>query len=329
MILAADANLRLVERAATLIPMLRERAAAAEQARRLPPDTFDALSDADVFRMTAPKRFGGYEADFLTQCQVLAELARGCPSASWVSTIFSAMSWLVSTFPDEVQEEVFASGDPRISGVFSPTGIAVRTDGGFVVSGRWGFNTGGHGAAWTVLNAVHTREDGMAVPMCVLTRSRDLTRLDDWHASGMAATGSSTVVAEDLFVPSARVQPLPEMIEARFPARQNAGHPYFNYPLTTPSCTRRPRWSCTAACCAAWNRIRRCIEPGRREARAPLRASSVGHGTGAAPNVSCRPSDSVALTNIPPGEPSLSGRTTIVTLSPGAKVVRVHPRRPR
>jgi hypothetical protein len=27
------------------------------------------------------------------------------------------------------------------------------------------------------------------------------------------------------------VQPLPEMIEARFPARQNAGHPYFNYPL--------------------------------------------------------------------------------------------------
>ena len=220
----------LVQRAAALVPMLRDRAEAAERARRLPQETFDALSEADVFRMTAPKRYGGYEADFLTQCEVLAEIARGCPSSSWVATILSAMSWLVGTFPDEAQEEIFASRDPRISGVFSPTGTAVRKDGGFVVSGRWGFNTGGHGSDWTVVNAVLAEGD-MGVPMCVLARSRDLRRLDDWHASGMAATGSSTVVAEDLFVPAYRVMALPDMIEARYPARHNAGNPYFNYPL--------------------------------------------------------------------------------------------------
>lgn len=231
MIPAADSRTGLIERAAALVPTLRERADAAERARRLPPETFDTLGAADVFRMTAPKRFGGYEADFATQCEVLAEVARGCPSASWVATIFSAMSWLVSTFPDDVQEEVFASGDPRISGVFSPTGIAVRTHDGYVINGRWGFNTGGHGSQWTVINAVHTRDNGMGVPMCVLTPSRDLKRLDDWHASGMAATGSSTVVAEDLFVPAVRVQPLPEMIEGRFPASRNAANPYFRYPL--------------------------------------------------------------------------------------------------
>ena len=49
----------LVERAAALVPLLRNGAAAAESARRLPQATFDALSEADVFRMTAPKRFGG------------------------------------------------------------------------------------------------------------------------------------------------------------------------------------------------------------------------------------------------------------------------------
>ncbi len=104
--------------------------------------------------MTAPKRYGGAEADFQTQCDVLAHLARGCPSTSWVATIFSAMSWLAATFPDQAQEEIFADRDPRISGVFSPTGTGVRKDGGLVVSGRWGFNTGCHGARWTVLNAV-------------------------------------------------------------------------------------------------------------------------------------------------------------------------------
>jgi len=55
---------RLVSQAAALVPTLRASMAAAEQARRLPREVFDELAAADVFRMTAPKRFGGLEADF-------------------------------------------------------------------------------------------------------------------------------------------------------------------------------------------------------------------------------------------------------------------------
>jgi alkylation response protein AidB-like acyl-CoA dehydrogenase len=192
--------------------------------------TFDTLAEAGIFAMTAPRRYGGAEVDFQTQCDVLAEIARGCPSTSWVCTIFSATSWLASTFPDEAQEEVFADRDPRISGVFSPTGTGVPTDGGLLVSGRWGFNTGCHGARWTVLNAVvGTGPD--AVPTCVLARSRDLHIVDDWHATGMSATGSNTIVAENVFVPGHRCMPLPDMLDARYPARHNSGGPYFNHPL--------------------------------------------------------------------------------------------------
>ena len=221
----------LVDRVRALVPMLRDRAPGAERARRVPAESFDALSEAGVFKMTAPKRFGGYEADFQTQCDVLAEVARGCPSTSWVSTIFSAMSWLVGVFPDETQQEILGSGDPRIAGVFSPTGTATPKDGGFVVKGRWGFNTGCAGAEWTVVNAVAPGDSGPGMPMCVLVPSRELTFLDDWHASGMAATGSNTVVANDVFVPAHRVLPLPALIEARYPERHNSHNPYFNYPL--------------------------------------------------------------------------------------------------
>jgi len=221
----------LVERAAALVPMLRENAVAAEKARRVPEESLDALSRAGVFKMTAPKAHGGLEADFQTQCDVLAEIARGCPSTSWVATIFSAMSWLASVFPDEAQQEIFATGDPRISGVFSPTGTAVPTSGGLIVNGRWGFNTGCHGADWTVLNAVLAEG---SMPMCVIARSKDLTILDDWHASGMSATGSNTIVAENVFVPAYRSLPLPDMLEAKYPtARHNARNPYFNHPLAS------------------------------------------------------------------------------------------------
>ena len=218
----------LVERAAALVPMLRESAVATEAARRVPAGHFDALSEVGVFRMTAPKRFGGYEVDFQTQCDVLAEIARGCPSTSWVGTIFSAMSWLAGVFPDEAQEELFATRDLRMSGALAPTGTVTRTDGGVVINGRWPFNTGCHGAEWTLLNTVPTDEDG--VPTTVVVPSSELTIVDDWHASGMAGTGSNTVVADNVFVPAHRTLPLQDMLDGTYPARHNADNPYFTYP---------------------------------------------------------------------------------------------------
>ena len=228
-VLADSSAHTLVARAAALVPALRAAAPAAERARRIPGESLDALSEIGVFKMCAPARFGGLEADFQTQCDVLAEVARGCPSTSWVATIYSAMSWLAGVFPDETQEEVLGVGDPRISGVFSPTGKAVAVDGGFRVNGRWGFNTGCHGSRWTVVNVV--TDDGAGPPACMLVESRELTIVDDWYASGMSATGSNTVVAENLFVPARRALLLPDMIEGRYPQRHNSANPYFNYPL--------------------------------------------------------------------------------------------------
>jgi len=115
--------------------------------------------------------------------------------------------------------------------VFSPTGTAVRKDDGFVVNGRWPYNTGCHGAQWTVVVALATRDGGDPVPYCILVPSRELTILDDWYASGMAGTGSNTVVADGVFVPAHRALPLPDMVDGRYPERRSSGNPYFNYPL--------------------------------------------------------------------------------------------------
>ena len=221
----------VVTRTLALVPRLAEKAAATESAKRVLPEQFDVLAEAGIFRMTAPRKYGGDEVDFQTQCDVLAHVARGCPSSSWVATIFSAMSWLAATLPDDAQEEIFGSRDPRISGVFSPTGTAVPVEGGYRVSGRWGFNTGGQGSNWTIVNAL-LGSGKEALPLCVMVKASELSRLDDWHASGMAGTGSHTVVADDIFVPARRVQPLPSMIEATYtPNRHNAANPYFNLPL--------------------------------------------------------------------------------------------------
>jgi alkylation response protein AidB-like acyl-CoA dehydrogenase len=214
-------------RTRALVPYFRERAADAERARRVAPEGFEALAEAGILRMCAPRKYGGDELDFRTQCEVLAELARACPSTSWVATILSAMAWMVGTFPDQAQEEILAEGDPRVSGVFSPTGTLQPVSGGYRISGRWGYNTGGHGSNWTIVNAMLGE-----LPISAILRSSELTRLDDWDAMGMTATGSDTVVADDVFVPAHRTQPLPGMINGDYTAeRHNADEPYFRLPL--------------------------------------------------------------------------------------------------
>jgi 3-hydroxy-9,10-secoandrosta-1,3,5(10)-triene-9,17-dione monooxygenase len=57
----------LLARARALVPVLRERAGAADTARRMPDETLADLLDAGIFRIVQPRRFGGYQVvDFRT-----------------------------------------------------------------------------------------------------------------------------------------------------------------------------------------------------------------------------------------------------------------------
>ncbi|MDN5860497.1 MAG: acyl-CoA dehydrogenase, partial [Pseudonocardia sp.] len=53
----------LLGRAAELVPLLREHAERGERDRRLADEVVDALRSAGMFRLTAPRRVGGYEVD--------------------------------------------------------------------------------------------------------------------------------------------------------------------------------------------------------------------------------------------------------------------------
>jgi alkylation response protein AidB-like acyl-CoA dehydrogenase len=218
-----------LDHATAMVDGLREQAVATERSRRVSEATFDDLADAGILGMCAPAKYGGAQLDFKSQIDVLAELARGCPSTSWVATILSALAWMAATYPDQAQEEVFGDGDHRVSGVLAPVGTLTAAPGGYTLNGKWGFNTGGDGSKWTVLGAMSG-----PMPHAVIVRSSELDRQDDWFASGMAGTGSSSVIADDVFVPDHRVQALPAMINGEYPDdRHNAGDPYFNLPLAT------------------------------------------------------------------------------------------------
>jgi alkylation response protein AidB-like acyl-CoA dehydrogenase len=54
----------LLSRAAELRPLLQANAARGEEDRRIAEESIQALTDAGLFRITIPKRFGGDEVDW-------------------------------------------------------------------------------------------------------------------------------------------------------------------------------------------------------------------------------------------------------------------------
>ncbi|MEV4118626.1 acyl-CoA dehydrogenase family protein [Micromonospora sp. NPDC049645] len=232
----APAKTELVHRASELVPLLREKALWMDENRQMHTDVIDALTSADLLKMRVPVRYGGFESDMETVVDVLAELGRGDGSTSWTAAVWAISTWMLGLFPDEVQDEVFATPDVRISGILSPGAVAVPTDGGYIVNGKWSFNTGAQQSTWNTNAAVTPTEDGGFAPVMTLIPIADLHVIDDWHTSGMRGSGSVTTIAKDLFVPAERVLQMGPVLQGQHLSKLNASAPIFNAPFMPTAC---------------------------------------------------------------------------------------------
>lgn len=222
----------LVSRVAAVAPVVKANAAWAAEHRTLHPDTFAALTDAGVFRMRAPARYGGYESNARTMVEVAETIARADGSAAWVAATSWIPSWVVGLFPDEVQDEVFAEPDVRLCATIGPgTATAEPVPGGVVVNGSWPFISGAAGSRWQQIMAILLDPDGEPYPVLGIAPTSELEIVDDWHSSGLRGTGSVTTVARDLFVPLERTVPMPALLGGWSASRLNADVPMYRAPL--------------------------------------------------------------------------------------------------
>ncbi|MBO1413354.1 acyl-CoA dehydrogenase family protein [Streptomyces sp. FH025] len=227
----APTGAELVDRATKLIPLLQKHALWSDQNRRLHDEVVEALADAGFYRMRTPARYGGFESDARTMVDVSAELARGDGAVGWTTQVSWIPTWMAGMFPDEVQDEVFSTPDVRLCGTLSPTGMATPVDGGYRVNGRWGFISGALHSHWQEIIVMAPTPDGGMQPLMGLVPMSDLAIVDDWHAAGLRGSGSVSTVAEDLFVPEARMIPLGAILQGQSASVANADSPMFRAPL--------------------------------------------------------------------------------------------------
>jgi alkylation response protein AidB-like acyl-CoA dehydrogenase len=214
-----------------LVPLLRERAVAADRDRRIDPDTYRRLEDAGFFHILKPKKYGGLELSEHEHARVAMTLARGCASTAWVFSILSSDNIAILAYPEQVQDDIWGTNSyATLAGNtnLNPKATAVPVPGGYRLTGQWGFCSGSDFSPWLIFNApvsdAGAGEDGTG-HMFIVPRA-DAVLIDDWFPTGMRATGSRSYAVDDVFVPGHRVQATRDTVHKL--AERRALHPTFD-----------------------------------------------------------------------------------------------------
>lgn len=194
----------LLARVAALAPTIEEKSAASEAAGTMVPEMVEAIREAGLFRLWSAREVGGYDVSLRDQLEVLMAVARADMSACWTLMIgASGSAILAARLPDEGIARLFDRGDwPTAASSLTPGGRARRCEGGYRVSGRWGFGSGIRHARGVMCNSVV--EDAAAdgpEQVAAFVPVDEVTILDDWQVSGLRATGSNSYAVDDVFVP--------------------------------------------------------------------------------------------------------------------------------
>lgn len=203
---AIPTEAELVARAEAMIPWLREKADAVEQARMVPKDTMRAFQEAGFFRILQPKRWGGYEMNPNVLNKVLMELARGCPSSAWNVMVLGVHPFEVGLLDHRCGDELWGKDDFRlVSSSYAPFGTVTRVEGGYRLNGEWLTSSGcDHTNGGAFVGGRVKMDNGELEFRSFWVQRSDYSIVDDWFVVGLAGTGSKKLILKDVFVPDYR-----------------------------------------------------------------------------------------------------------------------------
>jgi indole-3-acetate monooxygenase len=205
-----------VARARALQPLLAAHGPEMDRRQELTPEVVDALAEADFFRLLTPKHLGGQATPLHVYAEICETIAQADASVGWCVNQGNVSVMSSATYLDPAEAEALF-GDRRSGlawGAQHAKARAVKTQGGWRVSGSWDFASGSRHAP--LLGAhVPAYEANGTTPRLGPNGKQEIRTLlfpkgearinrEDWAAMGLRATGSDTYTVDRLFVPDAR-----------------------------------------------------------------------------------------------------------------------------
>ena len=204
-----------IETVRSLAPRIRELASFNEVAGDVSSEITDALREAGIYSLLAPTVLGGGTTNGEIHPSALIEVIETLTAADG-STGWSVMaqmtgigSWL-ALLPDEGVEVILRSADYRTAGQIPLVGRAVAVQGGYRVTGNFGFASGSSSAGWFFGGFVIHDEEGSPVVdsdgskkwvMAILPRNQTDLK-GGWDVLGLGPTASIDYGFTDAYVPA-------------------------------------------------------------------------------------------------------------------------------
>jgi SfnB family sulfur acquisition oxidoreductase len=185
--------------------------------RARPLEELDQFSQSGLWSINVPKKFGGPEVSYATLTKVVEILAAADPSIAQISQNHLGVVAAIRTVSDENQQSLLfaeALKGVRFGNAFSEFGSKRAADfetrfvdvgDHVIVNGRKFYSTGALLAHLVPIVAVD--EQGRAWYAIADRNAPGLTVIDDWSAFGQRATGSGTVILENVKVPKTHLVP--------------------------------------------------------------------------------------------------------------------------
>lgn len=224
----------LVARAKAMIPALKQRARRCVAERNVPAETIAEMQAAGFFRILQPRRWGGYEMHPNVFFAVQRALAEGCMSTGWILGVVGCHPYELALFDDRAQADVWADDNSMlVSSTYQPVGKVEHADGGFYLSGHWGFSSGSLHCGWVLLGAVvPPKTEGEAPDMRTFLLPRSDYRIDpdSWQVFGLQGTGSHDIIVDRVFVPEYRTHRAVEGFLCNNPGQRVNDGPLYTLP---------------------------------------------------------------------------------------------------
>ena len=192
----------LLERARSLLPVIRRHAERSEQDRRVVPEIVAEMRSLGLFRVLQPRRWGGYEMAPKVFTDIQIALGEADMSVGWIYGVLGCHNFQMGLFDDRAAREVWGNDSSVLiaSSSYQPAGKAEPVPGGYRFTGRWKFSSGVEHCDWVFLSGMH---DGDFLT-CLLPRA-DYEIVDTWDVMGLKATGSQDIHVNDVFLPEYRI----------------------------------------------------------------------------------------------------------------------------
>ena len=225
----------LIAKAEALLPTLRQRAAEAAINGRISDETIKDFQDAGFFKILQPEKWGGYAMDPQVFYTVQKVVAKACMSSGWVMGVVAVHNWQLALFDDKAAQDVWSKNPATlISSSYAPVGKVEKVDGGFKLSGQWGFSSGSAHCDWVFLGAV-VPEPGAPFDMSnyrtFLVPRADYEIIQNWDVVGLKATGSNDIKVKEAFVPEYRTNKLIDGFNDENPGNAVKTAPLYRLPF--------------------------------------------------------------------------------------------------